>query len=310
MENIKFSPTKFDQYIGQQKIINNLEVYLSAAKKRDQVIDHIIIHGNSGCGKTTLANIIAGEMGTIIKVTNGVNIQKVSDVISLFANIEYGSVLFIDEIHRLPKNIEEIIYSILDDFRLDLIYGSGIDKQTINLDINKFTLIGATTMYGKLSEPLRNRFSINLELQEYKDEEIKMIINRTCEILQLNLDNEAINICVVVSRKTPRTINNILKRINDFTTEFSMERVSESNLISILEKMGIQKNGLTDKEVEALNIIYKSQPIGSEAISKKMGIDKITYEITIDSYLVKMSYIDLTKAGRTITKEGLNIIKE
>lgn len=309
MEKLDLRPKYFSEYIGQENIITNLCVYVSASLKRNTVLDHIIIHGNSGCGKTTLATIIANELGQKIIYTNGVNFQKVSDVISVMTNIYDGNILFIDEIHRMPKNIEEIIYSVLEDNRLDLVYGSGIDKQTINIEINNFTLIGATTMYGNISEPLRNRFPINITLQDYNYEDMLKITSRSCKLLNINMPIDVQKEFVKVTRNTPRIANNILKRINDYEVEFNIEELSIEKYNSIINKIGINSYGLEAREIMALEAINNNHPIGSDAISKIVGIDKLTYELAIEPYLVKCGYIKLTKQGRVISNSGKEVIK-
>lgn len=310
MEKLNLRPTSFIEYVGQEKMITSLAVYVNAAKKRNHNLDHTIIYGPSGYGKTTLANIIANELESKIICTNGVNIQKVSDVISIMTTLEYGDILFIDEIHRIPKNIEEIIYSVMEDFRLDLIYGSGVEKQSLSIEINSFTLIGATTMYGKISEPLRNRFPINLQIQEYTQKEMLEIINRSCEILEVQMNENVKKEFIKASRNTPRIANNLLKRLRDFKIEFSLDNINIEKYYLIIEKIGINRNGLYNNEIKALQIISKNQPIGSDAIAKTLGVDKLTYENTIENYLIKYEYVSLTKQGRVVTQKTKNILKE
>lgn len=309
MQNLDLRPKYFNEYIGQESTITNLCVYVNAALKRDIILDHVIIHGASGCGKTTLATIIANELGQKIIYTNGVNFQKVSDVISVMTNIGEGDVLFIDELHRMPKNIEEIIYSVLEDSRLDLVYGSGIDKQMLNIEINNFTLIGATTMYGNLSEPLRNRFPINITIEDYNLEDMLKITARSCKLLNINMPKEVQVEFIKVTRNTPRIANNILKRINDYEVEFNLDIIDQKKFSSIINKIGINKYGLENREMQALETINNNGPLGSDAIAKIIGTDKVTYEIAIEPYLVKSGYVRLTKSGRLLSNSGIDVIK-
>lgn len=309
MQNLDLRPRYFNEYIGQESTITNLCVYVNASLKRNSILDHVIIHGASGCGKTTLATVIANELKQKIIYTNGVNFQKVSDVISVMTNINEGDILFIDELHRIPKNIEEIIYSVLEDSRLDLVYGSGIDKQMLNIEINNFTLIGATTMYGNISEPLRNRFPINITIKDYNLDDMLKITARSCKLLNINMPENVQVEFVKVTRNTPRIANNILKRINDYEIEFNLDVIDLVKFNSIINKIGINKFGLEQREMQALHAIYDNGPVGSDAIAKILGTDKGTYEIAIEPYLVKSTYVKLTKSGRVLSTKGIEVIK-
>ena len=311
MENIIMRPEKLDKFIGQNLIKKNLIIYINAAIKRKECLDHIIISGTSGFGKTTLARIIKNEMGCDIKFTNGTNFKNVADIISVVTSLKKGDILFIDEIHCINNKIEECLYSIMEDFRLDIVVGEGLEKRCLNIDIEHFTLIGATTNLGGLSKPFRNRFGINFVMQNYEDEEIDEIIKYYFNSYKIIVDEECLFVLRKVSKKTPRVIHNLVRRIRDF--ELKNNTLKLNNLHSILNTLGFDETGLENIEVKIINDFYKffkDGPVGIDAIVRLIDIDRDSMVDIYEPNLIKEGYMYKTSRGRMLTQKALDLIKE
>lgn len=300
-------PQSFGEYIGQEKIKRNLGIFIEAAKKRGENIDHVLLYGSAGLGKTTLAHIIAKEMGVNIKITSGPAIEKVGDLGSILTNLEDGDVLFIDEIHRLNKQIEEVLYPAMEDYKLDIIIGKGPAARTIQLDLPRFTLIGATTRLGSLSNPLRNRFGSTHRLEFYTPEEIERIVTRSSRILNIGIDSAGAKTVAYSSRQTPRVANRILKRVRDFAQTQGAENISEALAKEALELYEIDPLGLepTDRlMLETLIKKFRGGPAGIQSLAAVTGEELQTIEDVYEPYLIQIGFLTRTPRGRIVTKEG------
>lgn len=299
-------PDSFDEYIGQKDVKENIKVFVSAAKLRNKSLDHVLLYGPPGLGKTTLAHIIANELGSNIKTASGPTIEKSGDLAAILSTLEPNDVLFIDEIHRIPKYIEEILYSAMEDFKLDIIIGSEGQSRSIKIDLPPFTLVGATTRAGDLSSPLRDRFGIVSKLEFYTDEELTQIVERTSRVLGIEIQKDAAREIAIRSRKTPRIANRLLKRVSDFAL------VEESNVINIdivkksLERLKINPNGLDSTDIEYLMSIinkFNGGPVGIESIASSIGEEVTTIEDVIEPFLLQEGYIKRTSRGRIISEK-------
>lgn len=302
-------PLLLDDYIGQEKNKENLSVYIESAKKRSAVLSHTIIHGSAGLGKTSLASVIANELGKNIMYANAANIEKVGDLVKYFVSLDEGDVLFIDEIHRLDKKIEENLYTAMEDFRIDITR----NENPISLDLEKFTLIGATTMKGKLSKPLIDRFGINIHLNPYTLEELKKIIDINAKKMGFSLTEEALESIAVRSRGTPRKANRIISRIYDFCVVNSMIEADRNFVDMVLDKLKIDKYGLEDVDRKILKVMsdsYSERPVGINAIASTSGESKETIENDIEPYLLQEGFIERTMRGRVLTEKGIRLIEE
>ncbi|MEK9173843.1 MAG: Holliday junction branch migration DNA helicase RuvB [Patescibacteria group bacterium] len=300
-------PQSFGEYIGQEKIKRNLSIFIEAAKKRGENIDHVLLYGSAGLGKTTLAHIIAKEMGVNIKVTSGPAIEKVGDLGSILTNLEDGDVLFIDEIHRLNKLIEEVLYPAMEDYKLDIIIGKGPAARTLQLDLPRFTLIGATTRLGSLSNPLRNRFGSTHRLEFYNPEEIEKIVTRSSRILNIGIDSAGAKAVAHSSRQTPRVANRILKRVRDFAQIHEKDVITEAIAKEALELYEIDPLGLepTDRlMLETLIKKFKGGPAGIQSLAAVTGEELQTIEDVYEPYLIQIGFLTRTPRGRVVTKEG------
>ncbi len=297
-------PKTLDEYVGQEKLKDNLNVYLKAAKMRGECLDHILLYGPPGLGKTTLAGVIANEMEVNIKVTSGPAIEKPGDLAALLTNLEEGDVLFIDEIHRMSRQIEEVLYPALEDFALDIIIGKGPSAQSIRINLPKFTLIGATTRAGQLSNPLRDRFGVILKLEMYTNEELAKIINRSASILKIDSDDEGALTLAKCSRGTPRVANRLLKRVRDFA-QVKGDGVINNKIAKIsLDKMDIDELGLDamDRNVmKTIITIYNGGPVGLETLAAVIGEESITLEDVCEPYLMQLGFLARTPRGRICT---------
>jgi len=298
-------PKVLSEYIGQTKVKENMKIYIEAAKKREEPLDHVLLYGPPGLGKTTLSNIISNEMNSNIKVTSGPAIEKPGDLAALLTNLSEYDVLFIDEIHRLNKSVEEILYPALEDYTLDIIIGKGPSARSIRLDLPKFTLIGATTKAGSLTTPLRDRFGIVERLQLYTDDELKTIVKRSSSILDIEIDEEASSEISRRSRGTPRIANRILKRVRDYASVLGDGNVDLKIAKIALNKLEIDELGLDEIDRKVLETIitnYNGGPVGVEAIAATIGEEIETIEDVYEPYLMQIGFLSRTPRGRIALK--------
>ncbi|MCC6639359.1 Holliday junction branch migration DNA helicase RuvB [Candidatus Falkowbacteria bacterium] len=297
-------PKKIQDYIGQEKVKTNLSIFIEAAKKRNESLEHILLYGNPGLGKTTLAHIIANEMGGSIRVTSGPAIEKSGDLAAILTNLKQGDVLFIDEIHRLNKNIEEILYPAMEDYALDIIIGKGPSARTLRLDLPRFTLIGATTKMSSLSSPLRDRFGATFQLDFYTDNELAHIIRRSAIILNTQLDEDASLLIATRCRKTPRIANRLLKRIRDYALVKSDGIITSDITKDALALMDIDELGLdaTDRKI-LMSIIstFKGGPVGLGTLAAATAEEEETIEDVYEPYLLQLGFLERTPKGRKVT---------
>ncbi len=308
---VSLRPLNFNEYIGQEKIKQNLKVFIGAAKKRAEVLDHTLFYGPPGLGKTTLAHIISNEMNANIKITAAPMIEKAGDLAAILTNLEEGDVLFIDEIHRLSSSIEEILYPAMEDFRLDIIIGSGPAAQTIKIDIPKFTLIGATTKAGMISAPLRDRFGISFRLEFYSPDELASITQKASLKLNKSIDKDASLEIAKRSRGTPRIALRLLKRIRDFADINDEENISLNRAKTSLDELGVNELGFDELDLKYLAILFEAnkKPLGLNTISAALSEDEGTIEDVIEPYLLANSYIQRTAKGRIATCKSYEMLK-
>jgi Holliday junction DNA helicase RuvB len=302
-------PKNFDEYIGQEQIKKNLKVFIEAAKKRGETIDHILFFGPPGLGKTTLANIIANEMNANIKTIAAPMLEKSGDLAAILTNLEDGDILFIDEIHRLKSTIEEVLYSAMEDFRLDIVIGSGPAAQSIKIDIAKFTLIGATTRAGMLSNPLRDRFGISFRLNFYNEEELALIIKLASEKLNTKINNDAAVEIAKRSRATPRIALRLLKRVRDFAEVENKKIIDKKIADFALNELGINEYGFDELDIRFLTLLAEAKkPLGLSTISAALSEDVDTIEEVIEPFLIANGYIEKTPKGRVATRKTYEIL--
>jgi Holliday junction DNA helicase RuvB len=300
-------PQSFDEYIGQEKIKKNLNILIGAAKKRKESIEHILLYGPAGLGKTTLSNIIAKELNVGIKITSGPAIERVGDLGSILTNLNDGDVLFIDEIHRLNKLVEEILYPAMEDYKLDIIVGKGPSARTLQLDLPRFTLIGATTRLGSISNPLRDRFGAIHKLNFYEKEEIQSIIKRSGKILNISIDDEGCEKISRCSRQTPRVANRILKRVRDFAQIENMDIINKDITHRALEMIDIDELGLEPADRDILRVIienFKGGPVGVQTIAAATHEEVQTIEDVYEPFLIQCGLLARTPRGRVVTEKG------
>ncbi|MCR4942839.1 MAG: Holliday junction branch migration DNA helicase RuvB [Campylobacter sp.] len=302
---VSLRPATFEDYIGQEKIKQNLNVFIKAAKKRGECLDHVLFYGPPGLGKTTLAHIIANEMGVAIKMTAAPMIEKSGDLAAILTNLQEGDVLFIDEIHRLSPAIEEVLYPAMEDFRLDIIIGSGPAAQTIKIDLPKFTLIGATTRAGMISAPLRDRFGMDFRLQFYSNAELAKIVSKAAEKLEKPSENAASLEIAKRSRATPRIALRLLKRIRDFADVNDENIISETRAKESLDALGVNSLGFDEMDIRYLQILLqaKRRPMGLSTIGAALSEDEGTIEDVIEPYLLANGYIERTAKGRIASEK-------
>jgi len=294
-------PKLLEEYIGQTKVKENMKIYIEAAKKRGEQLDHVLLYGPPGLGKTTLANIIANEMNADIKVTSGPAIEKAGDLAALLTNLKENDVVFIDEIHRLNKSVEEILYPALEDFTLDIVIGKGPTAKSIRIDLPKFTLIGATTKAGALSTPLRDRFGIVNRLELYDNNDLKSIVKRTAKILDVNIDDKSAEEIARRSRGTPRIANRLLKRVRDYAIVFSDNDIDIKLTKIALNRLEIDELGLDEidrKILETMIEKYGGRPVGIDALATTVGEEVDTIEDVYEPYLIQIGFISRTTRGR------------
>jgi Holliday junction DNA helicase RuvB len=303
--DITLRPQTFSEYVGQKKVKRNLDILIGAAKKRKEPIEHVLLYGPAGLGKTTLAHIIANETGSNIRVTSGPAIEKVGDLGSILTNLNDGDVLFIDEIHRLNKLIEEVLYPAMEDFKLDIIIGKGPSAKTLQLDLPRFTLIGATTRLGSISSPLRNRFGVIHRLDFYENEEIEKIIHRSSKILSIPIDSAGAKIISACSRQTPRVANRLLKRVRDCAQVENIERINEELSVRALKMLEIDELGLepTDRNIlETVVQKFGGGPVGIQTLSAATSEEVQTIEDVYEPYLLQIGFLARTPRGRVVTE--------
>ena len=300
-------PQHLDDYIGQQGVKENLKIFIEAARLRGEPLDHVLFYGPPGLGKTTLAGIIANELGVDIKITSGPAIERAGDLAAILTNLNDNDVIFIDEIHRLNRSVEEVLYSAMEDYALDIIIGKGPSARSIRLDLAKFTLIGATTRAGSLSAPLRDRFGVLGKFEMYTPEELAQIIKRTAGILGVTIDDESVAEMARRSRGTPRVANRMLKRIRDFS------QVKGNGIIDIaitregLEALGVDEMGLERLDREILTTIiqrFNGGPVGIDTIAASIGEERVTIEDVYEPYLIQSGLLYRTQKGRMVSKDG------
>lgn len=297
-------PKMMSDYVGQQKVKENLGVFIEAAKLRNEPLDHVLLYGPPGLGKTTLASVIANELNVNIRVTSGPAIEKPGDLVALLTNLEEGDVLFIDEIHRLSSQVEEVLYPALEDYMIDIIIGKGPSARSIRLDLKKFTLIGATTRAGSLTAPLRDRFGMIFRLEMYNEDELTDIIKRSAGILGMDIVEEGARAIAKRSRGTPRIANRLIKRVRDFAQVYSDGIIDEKVAVMALTRLEIDELGLdnTDRQMlRSINVNFGGGPVGLETLAATIGEDAVTIEDVYEPYLLQIGFLNRTPRGRCIT---------
>ena len=308
-DNIQKSlrPKTFNEYIGQEDLKEKMNIFIKAAKMRNEAMDHILLYGPPGLGKTTLAGVIATEMGVNLKITTGPVLEKAGDLAAILTSLEENDILFIDEIHRLNTSVEEILYPAMEDGELDILIGKGPAARSIRIELPKFTLIGATTRAGQLSTPLRDRFGVTHRMEYYKLEELKEIIRRGTNILNVKYDEDGIEEIARRSRGTPRIANRLLKRARDYALVTGDGVLNKESVNGILKLLGVDGNGLDELDrniLKSIITVYNGGPVGIETLSLLLGEDKRTIEEVYEPYLVKIGFIKRTQRGRVVTEHG------
>lgn len=297
-------PHRLDEYVGQENVKELLKVYIEAAKQRGDALDHVLLYGPPGLGKTTLANIIAAEMGVSIRITSGPALEKTGDIVALLTNLQEGDILFIDEIHRLSRTVEEVLYPAMEDFEVDIIIGKGPSARSIRFDLPKFTLIGATTRSGQLTSPFRDRFGVLFRLELYTVKELAQIVTRSADILGIKIEPQGAEEIASRSRGTPRIANRLLKRVRDFAQIMGDGTITKEIAQSALLKLNIDEIGLdnTDRNMlEAMIRSFGGGPVGLDTLAAMIGEEAITIEDVYEPYLMQLGFINRTPRGRVVT---------
>ena len=309
---LSIRPESLDEYVGQSEIKENLRVFIKSALMREESLDHILLYGPPGLGKTTLAYIIANELGSNIKTASGPSIEKTGDLAAILSTLEEGDVLFIDEIHRIPRYIEEVLYPAMEDYYLDIIVGTEGSSRNIKINLPHFTLVGATTRAGDLSSPLRDRFGIIAKLNYYTEEELYQIIKRTSKVLDTPITDDAARELASRSRGTPRIANRLFKRVRDFALVYSGGIINEEILNSSLDRLKVDKSGLDETDRILLTAIierFNGGPVGLEALASSIGEESSTIEDVYEPYLLKEGDIKRTPRGRVVTDKTYDYLK-
>ena len=308
LENDQFiRPQTLSEYVGQDEVKNNLKVFIEAAKMREESLDHVLLYGPPGLGKTTLAHIIANELGSNFKTASGPSIEKSGDLAAVLSVLEPGDVLFIDEIHRLPKFIEEMLYPAMEDFELDIVVGGEGSSRSIKIDLPPFTLVGATTRAGDVASPLRDRFGIVNKLNYYTDEELRDIVKRTSRVLDMPIGDEAAMELAKRSRKTPRIANRLFKRVRDFALVEGDDEISLEVTKKALDRLKVDEYGLDQIDIEYLSALiekFNGGPVGVETISSAIGEEISTLEDVVEPFLMQEGFIKRTPRGRVVTEKA------
>lgn len=298
-------PKRFSEYVGQRAVTDNLKIYIEASRLRKEPLDHVLFYGPPGLGKTTLAGIIANEMGVDLRITSGPAIERAGDLAAILSNLDEGEVLFIDEIHRLNRSVEEILYSAMEDFALDIVTGKGPAAHSLRLNLPHFTLIGATTRAGSLSAPLRDRFGVVCKFDMYEPEELAVILRRSADILGVAIDDASTRELAIRSRGTPRVANRLLKRVRDFCQVKGSGAIDLDITESTLQSLGIDELGLEELDRTILRLIIHSfggGPVGIDTISASVGEERITIEDVYEPYLMQAGLLHRTQKGRMVSK--------
>lgn len=305
-------PQSLKEYVGQEEITSNLKVFIEAAKIRDEALDHVLLYGPPGLGKTTLAHIIANELGVNIRTASGPSIEKSGDLAAILSTLEQGDVLFIDEIHRMPRFIEEILYPAMEDFELDLVLNTDGKSRNIKIDLPPFTLVGATTRAGDITSPLRDRFGIVSKLTYYSEEELKRIVIRTSRVLNMPIEEDAALLIAQRCRKTPRIANRLFKRIRDFALVYGYEKIDFELASDSLKRLQVDEYGLDHIDIEYLTSLitkFNGGPVGVETIATSIGEETSTLEDVVEPFLLQEGFIKRTQRGRVACEKSYEHLK-